>query len=229
MRAIHAMPALSAALLVALSVAWPGVARTAERPGATDLRSAALGRAASWLWQKQGSDGGWHSDRYAVLRPGQALTPFVLLALLDVPESVCQRPRGGVARALAFMRPHASGDGSLGANDPDLLEYPTYSTSYALRCLARAGEARDRELEERMERWLASRQFSEANGFSPDALGYGGWGFGGFAPTPRNPGHMDLAHTRRVLEALREAGFRDGATFARAEVFLSVLQRRKGT
>jgi hypothetical protein len=36
---------------------------------------------------------------------------------------------------------------------------------------------------------------------------------------------MDIAHTRRVLQALREAGTADGAVFDRALVFLRLMQR----
>ncbi|MBI3723356.1 terpene cyclase/mutase family protein [bacterium] len=223
------LPALSALFLVVLSVAWPGVGGAAAPRVRTDARATGLARAAAFLWARQEKDGGWRSDRYAVLRSGQAYTPFVLLALLDVPESVLRRPRGGVERALAFIRSRVSDEGCLGASDPDLLEYPTYATSYALRSLVRAGDPRDRALEARMARWLGSQQFSEANGFSPADQGYGGWGFGGRAPLPACPGHMDLAHTRRVLAALRESGWTDAATFARAKVFLGVLQRRPGT
>src|SRR5262249_59699277 len=48
------------------------------------------------------------------------------------------------------------------------------------------------------------------------------------ARAPRRPGHVDLAHTRRALEALRDAGRLDAATRARAERFLAVLQKLPG-
>ena len=43
-----------------------------------------LAKAAGYLWKQQAADGGWHSHTYGLLRSGQALTPFVLGALLEV-------------------------------------------------------------------------------------------------------------------------------------------------
>lgn len=184
----------------------------------------ALARACQWLWGRQGRDGDWHSGTYALLRSGQAYTPFVLDALLDVPEDVCPRPSGGVERALAFIRRHINEEGVIGLSDPDIMEYPNYSTAYALRCLLRAGSAADKPLIDRMLRYLQKQQYREETGFAVSHPAYGGWGFGGVHP-PGEPGHMDLAHTRRVLEALRAAGLNDRRTFARAEQFLRLVQR----
>ncbi|HZV00881.1 MAG TPA: hypothetical protein VFF73_29470 [Planctomycetota bacterium] len=214
-------PRVLGALLALALVAGAGCDEEKEAAGP-------LGPAARWLWSHQLQDGSWRSEKYAVLRTGQAYTPFVLWTLLEVPESVCPRPRGAVERAIAFIRSSVSAEGCLGKSDPDLIEYPNYATSYALRCLVRAGRPDDEPLIERMVRYLASQQFSEANGFEPGSRGYGGWGFGAARPTPTHPGHMDLAHTRRVLEALSVASVGSGA-FARAEAFLAVLQRRPGT
>jgi squalene-hopene/tetraprenyl-beta-curcumene cyclase len=53
-------------------------------------------------------------------------------------------------------------------------------------------------------KFLSEAQFQSDNGFKPTDPAYGGWGFD--APlAPGRPGHMDLAHTRRAMEALREA------------------------
>lgn len=186
-------------------------------------------RAAAFLWSRQAPDGGWHSDTYALLRSGQALTPFVLHALLLVPESECPRPPGGVAKALAFIRRHArAGDGALGLADPDLHEYPNYATSYALLCLVQCCVPGDRDLIARMRDYLAGQQYREDNGFPPAAPAHGGWGFGGERPRGQ-PGHMDLAHTRRVLEALRAAGCDDPSVYERALRFLARTQRQAGS
>lgn len=158
------------------------------------------------------------------MRSGQALTPFILSALSQVPLEVFPRPSPSAERALEFMRSRTSAEGVLGIADPDVLEYPNYSTSYALRCFVRLGAESDRPIIERMRKYLASEQFRAENGFPESSSVFGGWGFGGRHP-PGVPGHMDLAHTRRVLEALRESGLDDSSVFARAQTFLRFMQR----
>src|SRR6266436_4625501 len=75
--------------------------------------NSALGRAVRWLWRQQADDGGWHSKTYGLLRSGQSLTPFVLDALLEIPESVYPLPRTKVERALR-ERPEPRPAGGLG-------------------------------------------------------------------------------------------------------------------
>lgn len=183
-----------------------------------------LGRSAEHLWRLQADDGGWHSEQYGLLRSGQAYTPLVLYTLLSVPEGVYPRPAYAVTRALQFIRDHMSRSGVVGLDDPEAPEYPNYSTAYALQCLVRVGYEGDQLLIDRMRRYLVSEQFCEATGFDPESPVYGGWGFGGRRP-PGSSGHMDIAHTRRVLAALRAAGERDEEVFRRAELFLRYVQK----
>ena len=63
--------------------------------------SGPLQQAAQWLWAQQADDGGFHSNTYGLLRSGQSLTPFILDALLNVPETALPTPSGGVEKALA--------------------------------------------------------------------------------------------------------------------------------
>lgn len=198
----------------------PPVAASATRPAPASL----LPRACAYLWAKQGADGGWHSETHGLFRSGQALTPFILHALVSVPGDACAPPRDGVPRALAFLRRHVSDAGLLGLADPDVLEYPNYATAYALRCLVRLGSPADRALIHKMRARLVAEQYGPANGFRESALVFGGWGFGG-RRSPGSAGHMDIAHTRRVLQALREAGTGDAAVFFRALAFLRLMQR----
>jgi len=158
------------------------------------------------------------------MRTGQALTPFVLYTLLIAPRTSCPPPADAVERALGFLRRHVDGQGRLGAEDRDVLEYPNYSTAYGLRCLVRAGSRDDRPLIEKMRARLVAEQFAPASGFTEESLAYGGWGFGG-ARDPAHPGHMDLSHTRKVLQALRETGTGEADVFDRALVFLRLMQR----
>jgi hypothetical protein len=183
--------------------------------------------ACRYLWGQQAPDGGWHSQTYGLLRSGQALTPFVLHALLGASGDGCAAPPGAVERALAFLRRNVSAAGALGMADPDVLEYPNYATAYALRVLVRAGTPQDRALIEKMRAHLVAEQFTPAGGFGETTLVFGGWGFGG-PRAPGRPGHMDIAHTRRVLQALREAGPTDPALFTRALAFLRLMQRHPG-
>ena len=77
-----------------------------------------------------------------------------------------------------------------------------------------------------MEEFLISQQFTERNGFDPGHVAYGGWGFGG-KHGPGKTGHMDLAHVRRVLEALTmQPSERNLSDVKRkAEVFLKMVQK----
>src|SRR5206468_11505963 len=73
-----------------------------------------LPRAAEYLWSQQAEDGGWHSHTYGLLRSGQSLYPFVLLALLEVPASDYSAPGAKVDRAIAFIQSHTRSDGAMG-------------------------------------------------------------------------------------------------------------------
>jgi hypothetical protein len=196
---------------------------------AQDDAKIALQRACSYLWSQQGQDGGWHSNQYALLRSGQALTPFILHTLLQVPESDCPRPENSVERALDFIRKHVDEEGALGHADPDIAEYPVYSTAYAVQCLVVAGKESDAALSAKMTQYLSGAQLIRDNGFDPSMPAYGGWGFD--APqAPGEPGHMDLAHTRRALLAINAHNAKwdpqaDRRNRSQVEKFLHVVQR----
>src|SRR5215831_19659662 len=83
-----------------------------------------LSAAARFLWSQQADDGGFHSSTYGLLRSGQSLTPFVLLALLRVPDGESSPRRGAVERALAFMKANTNADGALGLMDDTAPDYP---------------------------------------------------------------------------------------------------------
>jgi squalene-hopene/tetraprenyl-beta-curcumene cyclase len=227
---ISAPSRLCARMLLAVVVSANASSAIAHNPNETQP----LRRACQYLWSQQAEDGGWHSRQYAVLRSGQALTPFVLHTLLQVPDTICPRPADGVRRALEFIRRHVDDGGALGHADPDIAEYPVYSTSYALRCLVAIEDdpalrdANDDQLTTRLYSFLSAAQFDESHGFDTTSPAYGGWGFD-VARSDGNPGHMDLAHTRRALQALRavipECGY---PQFSRAELFLRVVQRHPG-
>jgi squalene-hopene/tetraprenyl-beta-curcumene cyclase len=181
------------------------------------------------LWGQQAADGGWHSPQYGVLKSGQALTPFVLDALMRTTD-----PAGDdrVGRAVKFLADHLNDQGALGLFDPDVTEYPVYSTAYALKCfrLVAQGHRSSRAWSDQIDgtrAYLKRAQYDEADGFSPDDAAYGGWGFQA-ALAPGRSGHMDLAHTRRALEALAFGDYSDEAAHKRnltAQSFLRVVQK----
>jgi hypothetical protein len=213
----------------AITKAEPEPAPSVVESGSELSSEALLARAADYLWSKQAADGGWHSETYGLLRSGQALTPFILHSLAQLPPAHFEARAESQRRALDFIHRHVNDAGVLGFHDTDLLEYPNYSTAYALRCLLTSNQESDRNLASKMAEYLAGQQLGPARGFAKDHPAFGGWGFGGRA-TPEHPGHMDLAHTRRVLEALHEfdqTRSRNGNRLADAIVFLSRVQNER--
>src|SRR5438876_12406969 len=94
--------------------------------------------AAEYLWIQRAEDGGWHSHTYGLLRSGQSLTPFVLQALLDIPNDIEPLPRAKVDLAVAFIVKNTQPDGALGMADRDIPDYPNYATALAVSALCRA-------------------------------------------------------------------------------------------
>ena len=184
---------------------------------------AATERAAAWLCARQQADGSFRSAHYAVLRSGQAMTPFVLRALLHTNADAT-----AVRRALEFVRASIDADGAIGYGDPELLEYPVYATANAILALVECGHAEDRGRIAAMATWLQRQQCGEDRGFTPQEPAYGAFGFGARGLRPGEPGHVDLAHTRFALQALAAAERLDPVTRQRALALLGRLQRPDG-
>lgn len=182
-------------------------------------------RATAWLVSQQRPDGAFCSEHYAVLRSGQAMTPFVLHALL-AHGMAANDPT--IARGLAAVRRSIGAEGAIGYADEDVLEYPVYATSLAILVLVRCGDPTDRERIDTMATWLARQQCGEHRGFAPDAPAYGAFGFGARGLAPGRSGHVDLTHTRFALQALGAAGRLDATVHERASVLLRNLQREDG-
>ena len=214
---IHRLRALPAALLL------PALLLPALLPGCGDFNSTRVpmeqradeirAKAARWLWAQQAPDGGWHSETYGLLRSGQSLTPFVLDALLTVPEEQVPRGEALVRRALVFLVSRVDAEGMLGRADGDLEDYPSYATALALR-LVRT-EIPRKALADRMRQGLLDRQYQETLGWPAEHAAYGAWGMGGERPRPPVDGNLDISMTRYVLEGL--AGER-GEDVVRARV-----------
>src|SRR5262245_50120235 len=164
-----------------------------------------LRKAAQYLWAQQAEDGGFHSATYGLLRSGQSLTPFVLNALLSVPDSIVRARQAALDRAFAFLKRNTSEDGEIGRMDETAADYPNYATALAVTAMVKARRpGRDPDIG-RMIGHLRAQQFSEAGDWKPEDAPYGAWGMGG--PVLRRPdtGHVDLSMTRCVLEALQAA------------------------
>ena len=180
-----------------------------------------LRRACRYLWSQQSEDGGWHSRTYGLLRSGQSLTPFVLNALLQVPQHA---PSSAIDRAIAFLHRNTNNEGAVGKMDPLLYDYPNYATALTVQALRRAGQPVNHLID-----WLRTQQFTQVHGWKRGDAAYGGWGIGGEPRVAPNPGHVDLSMTRHVLQALTAAGVPAGdPVFTRARVFVERCQNPDG-
>jgi len=197
------------------------------QPGTAERADEVRAKAARWLWAHQAPDGGWHSTQYGLLRAGQSLTPFVLDALLTVPEDVVPRHQGLVHRALAFIVSRVDENGMLGVTADPVVDYPSYATALALGLIRR--EIDRTALADRMRNALLARQYKETLGWERAHPAFGAWGMGAERPRPPEAGHLDLSMTRHVLEALEnERGPGVEAARKRARIFLERCRGRDG-
>lgn len=212
-------------LLNALAGAGAAIASgCSRRSGSAPLRDAAR-----YLWSQQAADGGFHSSTYGLLASGQSLTPFVLAALLGVPESESSPPRGAVERALTFIKANVNADGALGLMDDTAADYPNYATSLAVSAMINARSRGSEKVIESMVTHLRSQQFCEVNGWTSPHASYGGWGMGGAIHRPPETGHVDLSMTRHVLEALNLSGVPvSDPAITRALIYLQRSQNSDG-
>lgn len=200
-----------------------------RQPDPHDLeieRRRLLREATAWLWAQQADDGGWHSETHGLLKEGQAWTPYVYEALLAAPESIYRPSSAQLERAAFFLIDHLDSLGAMGRSQPVVLEYPVYATAYTLRALGTTPVAITPSLSVRMRDYLLGRQFTEARGISIDHPAYGAWGFGETNLPHGEVGHVDLSHTRRVLEALRASRLEaDHPAWEKALAFLGGVQK----
>lgn len=190
--------------------------------------SQTLRKAATFLWGKQAEDGGWHSETHGILKTGQVCTPYVLDALMQIPDSIYSPEQELIRKALDFIKSRTHKNGALGFYDSDLLEYPNYATAFGLKCLSLYGNEGDMKAQEKMRDYLLAQQFDEDRDYQQTHSVYGGWGFGEEYLTPGNPGHVDISHSRRILEALEANGALDSETKSKAMIFLMRLQKNPG-
>jgi squalene-hopene/tetraprenyl-beta-curcumene cyclase len=191
--------------------------------------SGPLDKAVDYLWAQQSGDGGFHSTTYGLLRSGQSLTPFVLNAMLSLPDWTARAKPAALNRALEFLKRNTGEDGEIGTMDQIAADYPNYATALTVTAMIKAGHSGSNSNIERMTRHLLAQQFSEANDWRREDAPYGAWGMGG--PVHRRPdaGQVDLSMTRCVLEALQAAGVsKSDPAVARALVYLKRSQNPDG-
>lgn len=181
--------------------------------------------ACSYLWKQQGKDGAWHSETHSLLKGGQALTPFVLWSLLEVPDSIFPKNAYQVNKGLNYLRNQLDTHGVLGFADPDIIEYPNYANAYALMVLSRYGDHTDNMRINHLQRYLLAQQFTEDRGIYPSEWIYGGWGFGEKDLPRAQSGQVDISHTRRVIQALYISGYPIDSLSASTGLFLGLLQK----
>ena len=179
----------------------------------------------NFLWKKQNIDGGWHSETHGILRSGQSISAFVFHQLLQVPKEIYQPTNEQINNALTFIRTHCK-NGILGHFNPIILDYPNYATAYALRILKHFDKAEDQVLIQEMQSYLLSQQFIEQRGFTSEHPAYGAWGFGEKFLEEGQHGHVDLSHTRRILQTLQLIDNQQDSVFFKSQQFLSLLQKK---
>ena len=184
-----------------------------------------LALSVQYLWSQQSEDGGWHSPVHGIMKSGQAHTPFVMFALLQIPDSVYTPSEGQVKKGLDFIRASVNDLGAIGFHQPYVVEYPNYATAYALRVLSQFGNEGDKDLIQKMQNYLINQQFVETRGMDSSHYAYGSWGFGEKGIPKGYTGHIDISHTRKVVQALAESGLEEKAVFEKAQYFLRLVQK----
>jgi hypothetical protein len=152
------------------------------------------------LWAQQSEDGGFHSTTYGLLRSGQSLTPFVLVALLSVPDNASSHPGGGIERALTFIKSKTNADGVLGMMDESAADYPNYATALAVSALVKTRTPGYERVIKPMVAQLRAQQFGDESGWKPNDAPYGGWGMGGTILRPPHAGHVVITRALVFLE-----------------------------
>ncbi len=182
--------------------------------------------AASFLWEKQNIDGGWHSETHGILKSGQSVSAFVFYQLLQVPNDIYQPSSEQIKKGLDFIRSRCT-DGVLGHFNPIILDYPNYATAYALRIFKHFDYPEDQAIMDQMKTYLQGQQFTEQRGFILEHPAYGAWGFGEKFLDDGKHGHVDLSHTRRILQTLQLFDNQEDSSFSQSQHFLSLLQKNQ--
>ena len=153
----------------------------------------ALDRGVAYLVGHQSPDGRWRSDVYATFRDGSALTPLVVVALQDANAAADARKKG--AATLAAM---VTPDGTIDPGE-DGLPYPVYTAALSVMALSHTENAEFLEQRDAWLKYLLDRQLTEKNGWSPEDVHYGGWGY--YPGVPMKPAPGEVVPAQQLLES----------------------------
>lgn len=188
---------LQAAVLLGLAYAY-GCGRKDERVSKID---AALKSGTGYLLGLQNPDGAWKSGRYPVFKDGYSLTPMVCLALQTGGGSTA-----AVSKAADFML-------SMTRQAEEKLIFPVYCLAMCLVAFSDRGGAPWKTKREEILAYMRQQQLTDALGWSPEDLPFGGWGESikpYQKPAPGRPIEEsrapNLSNAMFALEALRAAG-----------------------
>ncbi|MEL6831404.1 MAG: prenyltransferase/squalene oxidase repeat-containing protein [Bacteroidota bacterium] len=189
--------------------------------------TATRAKAIQYLLQQQQTDGSWRSITHGILKGGIPYTAYIADALQESRDTSWTQERLG--RAYAFLRTNVNQQGAVGYEGSRVIEYPVYATSYAYRVAEHSGIPTNDSTLQKMRRFLLDQQFVQTRGIEPWHEAYGAWGFGELNLPKGEVGHVDLSHTRRVLETLRQSGLpEDHPVWKNATVFLDRIQNPDG-
>ncbi len=185
-----------------------------------------------FLVERQSDDGAWRSAVYGPFKEGDALTPVVLMALLEAPD--LQRHRQAIDKGTRFLATMVPEDPSAHSQRPPLA-YPVYAAAAAVIDLSRHHDA-DPSVRDAWLKYLRGRQLVKPMGWQPEDPQYGGWGYSAEPVRKPAPGEAlaslaepNLSATVFALTALRAAGVAADAPEVRdALVFVRRCQNIAG-
>ncbi|MFO0851608.1 MAG: prenyltransferase/squalene oxidase repeat-containing protein [Gemmataceae bacterium] len=155
-----------------------------------------LTRGVRFLLAQQSPDGAWRSDVYAQFKDDTALTPLVLTALQDAaPFADTTAAR---KKASAWVAKFARPDGTIDEG-PDGLPYPVYTAALSVIALSHPENRDHLTARDAWLKYLLARQLTEANGWSPADVHYGGWGY--YPGVPKKPAAGQAVPAQHLLES----------------------------
>jgi squalene-hopene/tetraprenyl-beta-curcumene cyclase len=210
--------AVSAVLLFAAFLPWPGPARAAGNDVARK-GEAVVDKALAYLKSGQQDNGSFQRGE----REPPAITALVLRALVQDAESGPGSPEA--KKAIAYLLSVQKPDGSIAG---DMLA--NYNTAIAVSALAAVKDPALKGPIDNAVAYLKASQFTDAvagpdgKPIGPDHAFHGGWGYGG------TKGRPDVSNAAIVIEALEDAGLsKDDPAYRSALKFISRMQNNSET